>query len=168
MRAGMRITAKVDYAVRSMVEIAAAEESPVKGERISHAQDIPLRFLENILAELRHAGLVRSQRGAEGGYWLARPAEEITLADVIRAVEGQLASVRSEPPEDLEFRGSAGALREVWFALRANLRAVLEEVTLADVAAGDLPAEITDLAAEGSARRERAAAPPPDRARARP
>jgi Rrf2 family protein len=156
----MRITAKVDYAVRSVVEIAAAGEGPVKGERISQAQDIPLRFLENILAELRHAGLVRSQRGAEGGYWLARPAEEITLADVIRAVEGQLASVRSEPPEDLGFQGSAEPLRDVWFALRANLRAVLEEVTLADVAAGELPGEILALAADGASRRERAPAPP--------
>jgi Rrf2 family protein len=157
----MRITAKVDYAVRAVVEIASAGDGPVKGERISQAQDIPLRFLENILAELRHAGLVRSQRGAEGGYWLARPAEEINLADVIRAVEGQLASVRSEPPEDLDFRGTAEPLRDVWFALRANLRAVLEEVTLAQVANRDLPDDIVRLAAEGASRRERAPAPPP-------
>jgi Rrf2 family protein len=156
----MRITAKVDYAVRAVVEIASAEEAPVKGERISEAQDIPLRFLENILAELRHAGLVRSQRGAEGGYWLAREPGEITVADVIRATEGQLASVRSEAPEDLEFTGSAEPLREVWFALRASLRYVLEDVTIADVAAARLPEKITSLAAEGASRRERAPAPP--------
>ncbi|HKG35822.1 MAG TPA: Rrf2 family transcriptional regulator [Solirubrobacterales bacterium] len=157
----MRITAKVDYAVRAVVEIAAAGEGPVKGERISQAQDIPLRFLENILAELRHAGLVRSQRGADGGYWLARPADEVNLADVIRAVEGQLASVRSEPPEDLDFTGSAEPLRDVWFALRANLRAVLEEVTLAQVAGRELSGAILRLAEEGASRRERAPAPPP-------
>ena len=156
----MRITAKVDYAVRAVVEMAATEETPVKGERISEAQDIPLRFLENILAELRHGGLVRSQRGAEGGYWLAREPEQISVADVIRATEGQLASVRSEAPEDLDFKGSAVPLREVWFALRANLRDVLEDVTVADVAAGRLPEKITALAAEGASRRELAPAPP--------
>src|SRR5512144_1730587 len=101
----MRVTAKADYAVRAAVEIAAAGEGPVKGEAISRAQGIPLRFLENILGELRHAGLVRSQRGAEGGYWLARAPAEIAIADIIRAVEGPLASVRSEPPEELEYTG---------------------------------------------------------------
>src|SRR2546421_7695237 len=102
----MRVSAKVDYAVRAAVELAAAESPPVKGESISQAQEIPLKFLENILGELRHAGLVRSQRGTEGGYWLARPADEITVADVIRAVEGPLASVRGSPPETLKYTGN--------------------------------------------------------------
>ena len=143
----MRVTAKADYAVRAAVELAAAGEGPVKGESIADAQEISLRFLESILGELRHAGLVRSQRGADGGYWLARPAAEISVADVIRAVEGPLASVRSEPPEELAYTGSAVPLREVWLALRVNIRAVLESVTLADVVAGRLPAEVTGLLA---------------------
>lgn len=135
----MRVTAKADYAVRAAVELAAAGEGPVKGEAIAEAQQIPIRFLENILAELRHAGLVRSQRGAVGGYWLAKPAAQITIADVIRAVEGPLASVRSESPDELSYSGSAEALRDVWLALRVKIRSVLEAVTLADVAAGRLP-----------------------------
>jgi Rrf2 family protein len=141
----MRVTAKADYAVRAAVELASAGDGPVKGEAISRAQEIPLRFLENILGELRHAGLVRSQRGAEGGYWLARPAADITVADVIRAVEGPLASVRSEPPEDLEYAGTAVPLHDVWLALRVNIRAVLETVTLADLVAGELPEGVTAL-----------------------
>src|SRR3989442_7309433 len=124
----MRVSAKVDYAVRAAVELAAAESPPVKGESISQAQEIPLKFLENILGELRHAGLVRSQRGTEGGYWLARPADEITVADVIRAVEGPLAMVRGGPPEDVAYKGAAEPLQQVWIAVRKNLRAVLERV----------------------------------------
>src|SRR6476659_2032269 len=124
----MRVTAKADYAVRAAVEIAAAGDGPVKGETISRAQDIPVRFLENILGELRHAGLVRSQRGTDGGYWLARPAEEIRIADVIRAVEGPLASVRGEPAETVKYSGAAEPLGRLWVAVRANLRAVLEVV----------------------------------------
>jgi Rrf2 family protein len=144
----MRVSAKADYAVRAAVELAAADAPPVKGELISQAQDIPLKFLENILGELRHAGLVRSQRGTEGGYWLARPPEEITLADVIRAVEGPLASVRGSSPETLEFTGTAQPLNKVWVAVRANLRAVLESVTLAGVAAGELPGLIDELTSD--------------------
>ncbi len=144
----MHLTAKVDYAIRAMVELAAAGDGPVKGEAIASAQRVPLRFLENILLELRHARLVRSQRGAEGGYRLARPAETITLADVIRTVEGPIASVRSERPDELSYEGSAAPLREVWVALRANMRAVLESVTLADVARGELPAEVLRLTQE--------------------
>ena len=143
----MRISAKADYAVRAAVQLAAAEEGrPTKGEAIARAQAIPLKFLENILADLRHAGLVRSQRGAEGGYWLDRPAAEVTVADVIRAVEGPLASIRGQRPEDIAFSGSAEPLREMWIAVRANLRAVLEATTLADVAAGNLPPDILGLA----------------------
>ena len=145
----MRVTAKADYAVRAAVEIAAAGDGPIKGETISRAQNIPVRFLENILGELRHAGLVRSQRGAEGGYWLARPPAEIAIADIIRAVEGPLASVRSEPPENLEYSGSAEPLRTVWLALRVNIRAVLETVTLADIVSGELPADVTSLLGRG-------------------
>jgi Rrf2 family protein len=144
----MHVTAKVDYAVRAMVELAAAGGGPVKGEAIANAQAVPLRFLENILIELRHATLVRSQRGADGGYRLARPAEQITLADVIRTVEGPIASIRSERPDELSYSGTAAPLRDVWVALRANMRAVLESVTLADVANGELPAEILRLTEE--------------------
>ena len=130
----MRVSAKADYALRAAIELAAAGDGPVKGERIAQAQEIPLKFLENILGDLRQAGIVRSQRGAEGGYWLARPAEEISLAEVVRAVEGPIANVRGIGPQDVEYAGAAGPLREVWIAVRANLRAVLEEVTVADVA----------------------------------
>ena len=141
----MRVSAKVDYALRAAAELAAAGDGPVKGERIAQAQEIPLKFLENILLDLKQGGLIASRRGAEGGYWLARPADEVSLADVIRAVEGPLANVRGARPEDLEYRGAAESLKQVFIAMRANLRAVLEEVTLADVAAGELPASVLAL-----------------------
>ena len=148
----MRISAKADYAVRAAVELAAAaDEKPVKAERIATAQDIPLNFLENILGELRHAGIVRSHRGADGGFRLARPAEEITVADVIRAVEGPLANVRGLSPDGLEYEGSAARLRDVWVALRANVRGVLEQVTLTDVAKGDLPPHVAELTQDADA-----------------
>jgi Rrf2 family protein len=142
----MRVSAKADYAVRAALELAAADdEGPIKGERIANAQKIPLRFLENILGELKHARLVHSQRGAEGGYWLSRPADEITVAEIIRAVEGPLASMRGERPEELEYRGAAKPLQRVWVALRASIRDVLEEVTLADVVADELPDSVLEL-----------------------
>ncbi len=148
----MRVSAKVDYAVRAGAELAAAAgEGPVKGERIAQSQQIPLKFLENILLELKHSGLVQSQRGAEGGYWLAQPPEEISLADVIRAVEGPIANVRGSRPEQVEYEGAAEHLRDVWIAVRANLRAVLETVTLADVAAGRLPDDVARIAADPEA-----------------
>ena len=128
----MRVSAKVDYALRAVIELAASGDGPVKGERIAQAQEIPLKFLENILGDLRHAGLVRSQRGVDGGYWLGRPAEEITVAEVVRAVEGPIANVRGVGPEQVEYAGSAERLRDVWIAVRANLRAVLEQVTIGD------------------------------------
>jgi Rrf2 family protein len=146
----VRISAKADYAVRAALELASAD-GPVKGDRISEAQAVPLKFLENILIELRHAGLVRSQRGRDGGYWLAKPAEEISIADVVRAVEGPLANIRGEAPESVHYSGPAEALEQVWIAVRANLRAVLEQVTVADVAAGSLPAEIAQLAKDPDA-----------------
>src|ERR1700761_7553550 len=106
----MRISAKADYAVRAAAELAAADgEKPVKAERIATSQDIPLNFLENILGELRHAGIVRSHRGAEGGFRLAKPADEVTVADIIRAVEGPLATVRGGPPEESAYDGTAQA-----------------------------------------------------------
>jgi Rrf2 family protein len=147
----VRVTAKVDYAVRACIELAAESDGPVKGERIAQAQEIPLKFLENILGDLRNAGLVRSQRGVEGGYWLARSAEEITVADVIRAVEGPIANVRGERPENVEYAGRAARLRDVWIAVRANLRAVLEQVTVADLARGDLPDQVAELVADPDA-----------------
>ncbi|HEX2128665.1 MAG TPA: Rrf2 family transcriptional regulator [Solirubrobacterales bacterium] len=145
----MRVSAKADYAVRAMVELAgneASEATPAKGEALATAQDVPMRFLENILGELRTHGLVHSRRGSDGGYWLAREPDEITLADVIRAVEGPLATVRGESADELTYHGEAAALERVWLALRASIRQVLESVTLADVVAGELPEPIGTLA----------------------
>ena len=142
----MRVTAKADYAVRAVVELAAAQEgSPRKMDDVAAAQQIPVSFLENILTQLRSAGIVRSQRGPDGGYWLSRPAAEIALADVIRAVEGPLVGVRGQRPEEVVYQGSAAPLQRVWIALRANLRAVLEEVTVADVAADELSEAVVAL-----------------------
>ena len=147
----MRVSAKADYAIRAAVELAAAGEGPVKGDRIAKAQSIPPNFLENILGDLRNAGIVGSRRGAEGGYWLARPAEEVPLADVIRAVDGPLANVRGVRSDELEYDGSAKALEQVWIAVRASLRAVLEQVSLADVARNELPDHVRQLAADPDA-----------------
>ena len=148
----MRISAKVDYAVRAAVQLAAADGNrPTKGDAIAQAQGIPVKFLENILSDLRHAGLVRSQRGADGGYWLNRPASEISVADIIRAVEGPLASVRGQRPEDIAYVGPAEPLSSVWIAVRASLRAVAEQVTLADIARGALPEHVKALASEPEA-----------------
>jgi Rrf2 family protein len=152
----VRISAKADYAVRAAVELAAAGESePVKSEAIAEAQQIPPRFLENILGELRHSGLVQSRRGAEGGYRLSRAADDITIAEVIRAVDGPLATVRGDPADELEYDGTAVPLQEVWLALRANIRRVLETVTLAAVVEGDLPPQVRDLATHPEAGRPR-------------
>jgi Rrf2 family protein len=142
----MHVTAKADYAVRAVIELAVSgQEAPRKVDEIARAQNIPVSFLENILTQLRSAGVVRSQRGPEGGYRLARPPEEVNLAGVIRAVEGPLVGIRGQRPEEVEYDGSAAALREVWVAVRANLRNVLENVTVADVASGTLPAEVLEL-----------------------
>jgi Rrf2 family protein len=140
----VRVSAKADYAVRAVLELTdASSEEPAKGEAVSEAQEIPARFLENILSELRQQGLVQSRRGADGGYWLARPADQITIAEVIRAVDGPLASVRGEGPEEVRYQGVAAPLQQVWVALRTNIRSVLETVTLADVVADELPATVT-------------------------
>jgi len=148
----MHVTAKADYAVRAAVELAAgSQDAPRKVDQVAQAQDIPVSFLENILTQLRSAGVVRSQRGPEGGYWLAHPAEDVNLAQVIRAVEGPLVGIRGQRPEEIEYHGSAESLQQVWVALRANLRKVLEHVTVADVAAGKLPKEIVALTHEEQA-----------------
>ncbi len=148
----VRISAKADYAVRATVELASSPPGrPVKGDVVSRNQAIPQKFLENILGELRQAGIVESRRGHDGGYWLARPAAEVTVADVIRAVEGPLASVRGEPPEGVEYAGAAQSLQRVWIAVRGALRSVVEEVTLADIAAGRLPAPVAERAEDPDA-----------------
>jgi Rrf2 family protein len=142
----VHVTAKADYAVRAVVELAGSSQSaPRHVEDVAQAQGIPVSFLENILTQLRSAGIVRSQRGPEGGYWLAQPAEQLVLATVIRAVEGPLVGVRGQRPEEVSYAGSAQSLQQVWLALRANLRKVLEHVTVADVAAGKLPRQIVAL-----------------------
>jgi Rrf2 family protein len=154
----MRVSAKADYAVRAAVELAALQTPdgrPVKGEHLARAQSIPIKFLENILLDLRQSGLVNSRRGPEGGYWLARPATEISVADVIRAADGPLASVRGEKPEDLRYRGASESLATVWVALRSSLREVLEQVTLADVAAGELPRAVTSRSEDPEAWKRR-------------
>jgi Rrf2 family protein len=141
----MRISAKADYAVRAAVELAAAGDEPMKGEKLAEAQQIPLQFLEHILLELKHARLVRARRGARGGYWLARAPDEITLADIFRAVEGPLANVQDEAPEAKSYPGQAEPLRDVWIAVRASLRRVLERVTIADLHEGNIPDEVLEL-----------------------
>jgi Rrf2 family protein len=143
----VRISAKADYAVRAMAELASATGTgPMKGDQVAQAQGIPLKFLLNILSELKHARLVRSYRGAEGGYELARDAKDISLADIIRAVEGPLASVHEVRPEEIRYEGAAASLQDVWIAVRANLRAVLEVVSLSDLVGGALPEEVRALA----------------------
>ena len=143
----MRISAKAEYAVRAAVELAAADgEKPLKAAKIAEAQEIPLPFLENLMGDLRQAGVVRSHRGPEGGFALDRPASEITIADVIRAVDGPLASIRGDRPERTSYSGAAEPLTRVWIAVRASLRAVLEATTLQDVVSGRLPAPVQALA----------------------
>ena len=142
----MRLSARADYALRAAIELAASERSHVTAEQLARAQRIPGKFLEAILTQLRRAGLVRSQRGPEGGFWLARPAAEISLADIIRAIDGPLVGVRGERPEKVGYTGAAEPLQAVWIAVRANERAILEEVTLAHIAARHLPPRIRELA----------------------
>ena len=147
---GVKISAKAEYAVRAALELAAAHAggAPLKAEAISRAQEIPAKFLESILLDLRRADLVRSQRGAVGGYWLARPTTDVTIADVIRAVDGPLAYVRGERPEQVEYAGAAEHLSGLWVALRASIRGVLESTSLADVLAGTLPEAVRELVAD--------------------
>ncbi|MFE4695740.1 RrF2 family transcriptional regulator [Streptomyces sp. NPDC056738] len=142
----MRISARADYAVRAALQLAASrDELPLKAEAIADAQDIPHKFLEGILNDMRRGGLVLSQRGGNGGYRLAGPAASITIADVIRAVDGPLVSVRGVRPPDLTYTGPAQSLLPLWIALRSNVREILEGVSLADVASAQLPAEVCAL-----------------------
>src|SRR3954466_4283394 len=153
MSVDMRVSAKADYAIRATAELAAVEGSgQLRADRIAEAQEIPSKFLESILLELKHAGIVRSQRGADGGYALARPGTEISLADVIRAVDGPLANVRGDRPENVSYKGAATALTDVWIAVRASLRSVLEQTSVADLASGQLPENVTKLAENPDAR----------------
>ena len=148
----VRISAKTDYAIRAAAELAASSDQTwTKTESVSIAQGIPLPFLLNIFAELRTAGLVQSRRGVDGGYRLARPAAEIMVADIIRAVDGPLANVAGSRPEDMEYEGAAARLRDVWVALRATIRGVLETVSLADLTGGDLPDSVKALIEEDDA-----------------
>jgi Rrf2 family protein len=140
----MRLSARADYALRAAIELAAASSGHVTADQLARAQQIPGKFLETILTQLRRAGLIRSQRGPDGGFWLARPAAEISLADIIRAIDGQLLGVRGERPENVTYPGVAEPLQQVWIALRANERAVLEQVTLADIVSGTLPDMVRD------------------------
>jgi Rrf2 family protein len=136
----VRVSAKVDYALRALAELAAAPPGLTTAEQLASAQRIPPKFLENILSQLRSAGLVASQRGAVGGYQLARPAEEISVAEVIRELEGPIATVRGVRPDELDYEGAATGLRVVWLELRTQIRGVLEETTLADIAGAHRPA----------------------------
>jgi Rrf2 family protein len=152
----MRLSARVDYALRASAELAAAAGSgtaghPVTAVQLAEAQQIPPKFLENILGQLRRSGIIRSQRGPEGGYWLAKPADQITLADIIRAIDGPLLGVRGERPEHVGYSGAAQSLQEVWIALRASERAILEEVTLHHIAEGALPDSVQRLTSDPKA-----------------
>lgn len=150
--AAMRISARADYAVRAALQLAACQgDGPLKAEAIADAQEIPHKFLEGILNDMRRGGLVLSQRGGNGGYRLARPADSISIADVIRVVEGPLVSVRGVRPPELAYSGPAESLLPLWIALRANVRQILEGVSLADVAGAELPTPVTALAADPAA-----------------
>jgi Rrf2 family protein len=142
----MHVSARSDYALRAATELAAAGGQPVKRERLAEAQGIPAQFLEQILLDLKRADLVRARRGPEGGFWLARPAEQITVADVIRAVDGPLAHVQGTRPDKVVYSGSAEPLRDVWLAVRGSLREVLEAVTLDHLARGEVPERIASIA----------------------
>jgi Rrf2 family protein len=148
----MRLSARSDYALRAVIELAAAAGGGhVTADQLARTQAIPGKFLEAILTQLRRAGLVRSQRGPDGGFWLARPASDISLADVIRAIDGPLVGVRGERPENLGYTGAAEPLQAVWIALRANERAILEEVTLEHIVTSNLPASVRKLAEDPKA-----------------
>lgn len=142
----MRISARADYAVRAALQlVASGDDGPVKAEAIADAQDIPHKFLEGILSDMRRGGLVISQRGGNGGYRLAKPADAISIADVIRVVDGPLVSVRGVRPPELSYQGPAQSLLPLWIALRSNVREILDGVTLADVASAELPADVAAL-----------------------
>jgi len=144
----VRIPASVDYAIRALAELASASDGPVTAEHLASAQTIPLKFLRTIMTDLKRARLVTSQRGPEGGFMLARPAEEISLADIFRAIDGPLATVRDQSISEMTYTGAAAELPTVWMAVRAGLRRVLETVTVADLASGSVPTSVIELADE--------------------
>lgn len=144
----MRIPASVDYAIRAMAELACADDGPITAEELARAQNIPLKFLRGIMTELKRSRLVSSQRGPEGGFVLTRPANEISLADIFRAIDGPLATVRDQSLSSMTHTGAAAELPTVWMAVRASLRRVLEVVTIADLADGELPPIVDELASE--------------------
>jgi Rrf2 family protein len=147
----MYISAKVDYATRVLLALAAADGSPVRGEALATAQGLPVRFVENTLVDLKRAGLVTSHRGADGGYRLAREPKDIAVADVIRALEGPLAEVHGLRPDQRSYEGPAEHLQDVWVALRAAMRLVLETTTLDRVLSGKLPSRVAKLIADPDA-----------------
>ena len=143
----MRVSAKVDYALRAVAQLASEMgEEPVKADHIARAQEIPLSFLLGILRELTRARLLKSHRGTEGGYELARPPEQITLAEVMRVIDGPLVNLRDSPLRELGYGGPTEALEEVWMAVRSSVRSVLERVTVADLVSGTLPDSVRELA----------------------
>ena len=142
----MQVSARVDYGTRALAELASRQDGElITSEDLARLQGIPVKFLEGILTQLRRAGLVYSKRGVDGGYRLGRPADQISVADVFRALDGPIAAVRGLAPEDMSYPGAAEHLREVWVATRAALRSVLEEVTLADLVSGELPEQTRAL-----------------------
>jgi Rrf2 family protein len=147
----VHITAKAEYAMRALLTLASHDGGPLTADKLAAEQSLPVKFLENILVDLRRGGLVRSQRGPEGGYRLGRPASQITAADVLRLVDGPLAEVRGLRPEAAAYNGPAEHLQEVWVAARASLRGVLDSVTLADIVSGKLPGPVEKLAADPEA-----------------
>ena len=151
----MQISARADYAIRALVELQARGGGPVTGEVLAEAQGLPPKFLEGILTGLRQRELLHSRRGTDGGYWLARPGERISVADIIRATEGPLASVCGVPPDEVSYQGPAEALAPVWVALRQNLRSVLEAVSVADLVTGELPEAVRRRVSHPEARTSR-------------
>jgi Rrf2 family protein len=150
----MYISAKVDYAVRALCSLADADTA-LTAEALAISQGLPAKFLESILNDMRRAGLLTSQRGPDGGYRLGRPAAEITVADVIRPLDGPLAEIRGLRPEAANYEGAAENLQAVWVAVRASLRSVLDEVTIAGIVSGDLPANVRSLTSDPEAWKSR-------------
>jgi len=156
----VQISARSDYALRALCVLACAEPgTSVKADEIAARQSIPRTFLDGILLELRRAGIVDSRRGPEGGHRLARPADEITIAEVMRVLDGPLAMVRGQRPEAHAYDGCAAHLQDIWVAVRASLRAVLERTSVAQVVRGNLPEIVTDLTCQE--RSWRSVWPPP-------
>ncbi|NDL59056.1 Rrf2 family transcriptional regulator [Phytoactinopolyspora mesophila] len=143
----MHVTARADYAVRAVIELASVRPASATRQRLAEAQDIPGKFLEAILGDLRRNGIIEAQRGASGGYRLSRDPSDITLAEIVRVAEGPLAAVRGLPPEDTLYPGPAAPLTQVWVAVRASLRDVLEATSVADILSGEFPSQVTALLA---------------------